>query len=219
MKKKQKVPYRICVHTTGYTGNFERELIGYTLGVLDEVQEDNLSWDDQNDYCKHWFYQDIMKMQERLYYFKLSEKHQEQTGLGDLLTSRENLLLQEFLLETYQEVDDWEQMTFYYIDKYFKDKEYDCNSVYIQLNKPLNDIWEEIIITRMFRFFKDNRIINEKYGSLGIIYGNGKWDDIKLLSLELIDENDNVIKEYHPEDYEFNYPLKNYFELTTKFND
>lgn len=215
MRKPQIAPYRICVHTTDYTGNFERELVGYALGVLDEVQEENLSWDDPNDYCKHWFYQDVMKMPERLYYLKLSEKFKEQTGFDDLLTPRENPLLQEYLLETHREVDDWEQMTFYYISKYFKDKEWDCNSLYIQLDKPLSKIWEEIIIHRLFKFFNDTRIRNEDRGCLQFFK---EWDKRKCISIELIDDKDNIIKTYLPEDYDFGYPLKNYFELTSKFN-
>lgn len=215
MRKPQIAPYRICVHTTDYTGNFERELVGYALGVLDGVQEENLSWDDPNDYCKHWFYQDIMRMPERLYYLKLSEKFKEQTGFDDLLTSKENPLLQEYLLETHREVDDWEQMTFYYISKYFKDKEWDCNSLYIQLDKPLSKIWEEIIIHRLFKFFNDTRIRNEDRGCLQFFK---EWDKRKCISIELIDDKDNIIKTYLPEDYDFGYPLKNYFELTNKFN-
>lgn len=212
MRRKQIAPYRICIHTTDYTGNFERELIGYALGVLDEVTEGNLSYADKDDYCKHWFFQDVMKMNERLYYLKLTEKFKEETGFDDLLTPRENPLLQEFLLETHQDVDDWEQMTFYYINKYFKDTEWDCNSIYIQLDKPLNDIWEKIIITRIFKFFKDLRIRNEEFGCLQF----ANWDERKLISIELIDDKDNVVKTYPPENYDMLPVAIDYFSLTSK---
>ena len=212
MRRPQKAPYRLCIHTSDYTGNFERELVGYCLGVLDERTEEDLSQYDKDDYCKHWFYQDVMKRNERLYYLHLSQKFKEKTGFDDLLTRNEHPLMAEYLLETYRDVDDWEQMTFYYIDKYFKDKEYDCNSLYIQLDKPLNDIWEEIVITRIFEFFRDIRIRGERCLQFA------DWNERKCISVELIDENDNVIKEYKTEDYPYVYFLKDYFTLTSIFN-
>ena len=183
MKRPQKAPYRLCIHTSDYTGNFERELVGYCLGVLDERTEEDLS-----------------------------QKFKEETGFDDLLTRNEHPLMAEYLLETYRDVDDWEQMTFYYIDKYFKDKEYNCNSLYIQLDKPLNDIWEEIVITRIFEFFRDIRIRGERCLQFA------DWNERKCISVELIDENDNVIKEYKTEDYPYVYFLKDYFTLTSIFN-
>lgn len=214
MRRPQKAPYRICIHTSDYTGNFERELIGYCLGVLDERTEENLFPYDKNDYCKHWFYQDVMKMPEKTYYSKLSEKFKEQTGFDDVLTYKDNLLLQDFLLETFQNVDDWQQMTFYYIGKYFRDKEYDCNSLYIQLDKPLTEIWEEIVITRIFKFFDDLRIRKEEYGVLQF----ADWDERKLISVELINEDENVIKSYKKEDYPDVYKCKDYFTITSIFD-
>ena len=212
MRRPQKAPYKLCIHTSDYTGNFERELVGYCLGVLDERTEEDLSQYDKDDYCKHWFYQDVMKRDERLYYLHLSQKFKEETGFDDLLSNNEHPLMAEYLLETYRDVDDWEQMTFYYIDKYFKDKEYDCNSLYIQLDKPLNDIWEEIVITRIFKFFRDIRIRGE--GCLQF----ADWNERKCISVELIDENDNILKEYKAEDYPDIYFLKDYFTLTSIFN-
>lgn len=213
MRRPQVAPYRICVHTTDYTGNFERELIGYALGVLDERTEDDLYWNDSNDYCKHWFYQDVMKMPERVFYSKLTEEYNEQTGFDDELTSKDHPLLQEYLLETHREVDDWEQMTFYYIGKYFKDKEWDCNSLYIQLDKQLDEVWEEIVITRIFKFFRDERIRHEEAGCLQF----ADWDKRKLISVELIDDKDNIIKTYNSIDYQDVYKLKDYFKLISKF--
>lgn len=212
MRRKQIAPYRLCIHTDDYTGNFERELIGYALGVLDEEQEENLSPYDPDDYCKHWFYQDVMARKEHGiygYYDALTTKYKEVTGFDDELDYWDNPLLNEYLLETYQDVDDWQQNTFYYIDKYFKDEKYDCNSLYIQLDKPLSTIWEEIIISRIIKFFKDTRIRKEEFGTLQF----ADWDKRHLISIELIDDKDNIIKNYNFGEYEF--PIvKDYFTLT-----
>lgn len=215
MRRKQVAPYRLCIHTSDYTGNFERELIGYCLGVLDGRTEENLWEYDPDDYCKHWFYQDVMARKERGYrgyYDALTEKFREVTGYEDELGYCDHPLLQEYLFETFQDVDDWQQDTFYYIDKYFKDKEYDCNSLYIQLDKPLNEVWEEIVINRIFMFFKDERIRKEEYGTLQF----ADWDKRKLISIELINDKDEVVKSYPPEckqNIGF-MPVKDYFTMT-----
>ena len=88
-------------------------------------------------------------------------------------------LKDEYLMETYQVVDDWEQMTFYLMTD-------DCNSLAIQLVKPLNEYWEEIIIRRIKKFF---HVRPCKYD--WTLPKNGK-----LLDLYLIDSNGNRIKDY-----------------------
>ena len=35
--KKEKAPYGLLIKTDSYTGNFKRELVAYSLGVLDEM--------------------------------------------------------------------------------------------------------------------------------------------------------------------------------------
>ena len=209
MKKKQESPYRLCIHTDDYTGNFERELVGYCLGVLDSYTEENLFSYDNDDYCKHWFYQDVMARSEKQYYMDLSKEFYNTTGYEDVLTFEDNPLIKDYLFETYQEVDDWEQFTFYYISKYFKDKEWNCNSLYIQLDKPLNEIWENIIIRRIIKFFKDERIRQEEYGCLKF----ANWNERHLISIELVDDKDNVVKEYNLTDWDFPVNI-NYFKAT-----
>lgn len=82
-------------------------------------------------------------------------------------------------METYQDVDDWEQMTFYHIAD-------DINSLAIQLVKPLNGYWEEIIVRRIKKFF-DERPCR---------YSHTLPKDAKLVDLYLIDSNENIIKHY-----------------------
>ena len=202
MKMKQLIPYRLCIQTDDYTGNFERELVGYSTGILDEVTESLISKFDPDDYCKHWFYQDVMCMNEKSYYSRIK--------------GGESPLLRDYLCETYQEVDDWEQSTFYYINPYFDDKNsvmpdgsIKCNSLYLQLVKPLPPIWEEIIIGRIVKFFKDERIRKEEFSCLKY----AEWDKRHLVNITLIDDENNVVKQYDLSKY--GYPIiKDYFKLT-----
>lgn len=207
MKKKQIAPYRICIHTDGYTGNFERELIGFCLGVLDELTEEYLSPTETRDYCKHFFYEQVMNRSEKQYYLDLSDSFNKQTGYDDIMEVSDHPLLKDYLLETYQNVDDWEQFTFYYIGKYFKDKDWNCNSLYIQLEKPLDEIWEEIVLKRIVDFFTNSEEKNYE------LLNYTELDNISLLSVELINENNEVIKEYNLKDYNTKIE-KDYFSLT-----
>ena len=95
-------------------------------------------------------------------------------------------LLRDYLFETFQDVDDWEQLTFYQIDWNALHKE-KRNALCIQLAKPLNEYWEGIIIPRMKAFF-DKKIY--------------KWmkDDTELINISLLDSKNSVVKEYYYKD-------------------
>ena len=86
------------------------------------------------------------------------------------------------MLETFQEVDDWEQLTFYNIDWDIMHKN-GSNVLKVQLTKPLSKEWEDIIIPRMKTFFDKK------------IYEYLKEDD-KLISITLCDRKGEVVKEY-----------------------
>lgn len=158
MRVKQIPNYELIIKTNSYTGNFERELISYSLGTLDHVQMEFDSL--HGNYEMDLFWEEEFNSERKDYYDDYELKD-------------------DYLMETYQDVDDWEQMTFYHITD-------DCNSLAIQLVKPLNKYWEEIIIRRIKKFFHvrpckcDWRLPK-----------NGK-----LLDLYLIDSNGNRIKDY-----------------------
>lgn len=106
--------------------------------------------------------------------------------------------LYDYLCYTYQEVDDWEQDTFYNICSFYKNKEYNCDTIFIQLNNILPEKFEKIIIERIKGFFENDAYnIIENYDWL-CQFGEGKTtkSNIKLLDLELVDENNNLIKVY-----------------------
>ena len=159
MRVKQIPNYELIIKTNKYTGNFERELISYSLGILDHIQMDLGNF--HGDYEMNLFWEEEFNSERIASYYDDYE------------------LKDEYLMETYQEVDDWEQMTFYHMDG-------DLNSLAIQLVKPLSHYWEEIVIRRIKKFFE---IKPCEY----------KWtlpDDAELLDLYLIDSNRNRIKNY-----------------------
>ena len=168
MVKQMLVPYKLVLVSNSWTGNFERELIGYAMGCLDDVQMDiDFAYEE-----RAMFWKDIYNEDTPREYFDGDEKYN---------------LLSEFLLETYHNVDDWSQNTFYTVEcgshiQALQSEDAD-SCIVIQLLKPLDEHWETIIIPRIKSFF-ENRV----YPHLR--------EEAKILQLCLIDSNNNIIKDY-----------------------
>lgn len=161
-KSKPIIPYTLEVECSSYWGCFEREFLGYAIGILDDVQMYiNHSEEERALFWKEVFSKEAIDFEEA------SESYE---------------LYRDYLLETFQECDDWEQLTFYTIDWDIL-HENGSNILKIQLAKPLSREWEEIIIPRMKAFFDKK------------IYEYYKEDD-KLISITLYDRKGEVIKEY-----------------------
>lgn len=157
-----KIPYTLEVECDSYWGNFEREFVAYSMGILDDVQ---MSIRHSEEYLE-MFWQDVFG---RSYLdFEYALEHY--------------VLLQDYLFETFQDCDDWEQLTFYYIDWDVMHKE-KRDVLKIQLAKPFDEYWEGIIVPRMKEFF-------EKH-----IYEHMK-DDTKLIGIKLLDHKGQVVKEF-----------------------
>lgn len=214
-------PYSLVIRTDSYTGNFERELIAYVFGILDEVQTDI---DYGTSYIKaFWNKMSRYECDDYEGYKKYIEKHNSNSALDsisrvensgdsevdDILNSIKSIigvekkvdeyadLYKNYLCTTYRVVDDWEQDTFYYIDRY--DKSSQCDCVVVQLQKPLDEKYEDLIINRIKSFFYDNIYMTIENYDYVCSYGTVKYKDLKafhLLSLELIDNKKNVVKTY-----------------------
>ena len=126
------IPYTLEIECNKYWGNFEREFIAYSVGILDDVQ------------------MDIRHSEEELKMFWNEVFGQEAPDFEEALNSYE--LLRDYLFETFHMCDDWEQLTFYTIDWDILRKN-GSNVLKIQLAKPLSREWEELIIPRMKAFF------------------------------------------------------------------
>jgi hypothetical protein len=151
-----KIPYTLEIECDSYWGNFEREFIAYSMGILDDVQ---MSIRHSEEYLE-MFWQDVFGRSHLDFEYALEHY----------------VLLQDYLFETFQDCDDWEQLTFYAIDWNVRDRQL----LKIQLAKPFDEYWEGIIIPRMKAFFAEH------------IYE----DKAKLINIKLLDEQGNVIKNY-----------------------
>jgi hypothetical protein len=161
-KSKPIIPYTLEIECTSYWGNFEREFLGYSIGILDDCQMRI----DHSDVERAMFWKEVFN-KKAIDFEEASESYE---------------LYKDYLLETFQECDDWEQLTFYTIDWDIYHKN-GSNVLKIQLAKPLSREWEEIVIPRMKDFF-----IDKVYPYMN------EGDD--LISITLCDRVGNVVKEY-----------------------
>lgn len=158
-----RIPYTLKIECNSYWGNFEREFIGYSMGILDDVQ----MYIDHSEEERTMFWKEVFNKEEPITFKEATESYE---------------LFRDYLFETFQVCDDWEQLTFYQIDWDVMHRE-GRNVLKIQLAKPLSEYWESIIIPRMKDFFNKKPY---KYMD----------KDAELISIALCDSQGNVVKEY-----------------------
>jgi hypothetical protein len=161
-RSKPRIPYTLEIECNSYWGSFEREFLAYSMGILDDVQMDIRHAEEELE----MFWQDVFGRSHLDFEYALDHY----------------VLLQDYLFETFQACDDWEQLSFYQIDWEALRNE-NRNILKVQLAKPLDEYWESKIIPRMRAFFMKH------------IYEYMK-DDTELLSIKLIDSQKNMVKEY-----------------------
>ena len=144
MKIEIRPPYMLVLESTNWTGNFERGIIGYSMGILDDTQMDIDFADKERD--QFWTDMLTANADRGLFPFDRAPLYQEAV--------EEYPLMKDFLLETYQSVDDWEQSTFYKVGRSPKGVSY----LNVQLTKPLSQVYESIVIGRMIRYCRENNI-------------------------------------------------------------
>lgn len=158
---KSRIPYVLEIECNSYWGNFEREFVAYSMGILDDVQHGRHSEEELEMFWTEVFSKQPPTFEEALESYPL---------------------LKDYLFETFQDVDDWAQLTFYQIDWTAMHKE-KREVLRIQLAKPLDEYWEGIIIPRMKDFFAKK------------LY---KWaqEDTKLFNIRLYNSKHELLKEY-----------------------
>ena len=162
-KGKPIIPYTLEIECSSYWGSFEREFLGYAIGILDDVQ----MYIDHSDGERALFWKEVYG-REAISFEEAKESYK---------------LYKDYLLETFMECDDWEQLSFYYIDFDIYHKN-GSNVLKIQLAKPLSRELEELIIPRMKAFFDKK------------IYEYLREDDV-LTGIVLCDRKGYVVKEYY----------------------
>ena len=217
-----KIPYKIIINTDSYTGNFERELIAYSFGRLARVGGftayarpfwDSVVGTGVESYERYLEINkkehsvedslDCQMMKQRLVGKGMSEdvailKIKKICESVSKKMAEENILrvYDEFLCFTNQRVDDWEEVTFYNIFCYEPNN---CSAIYVQLNKPLTEYFENIIIPRIIKFFEldiYNKIQEYEYLCMFDEVNRTHNKKIKLKDLLLVDADGNVIKNY-----------------------
>lgn len=158
---KPRIPYTLEIECNAYWGNFEREFVAYSMGILDDVQHGRHSKEELEMFWTEVFGKQPPSFKEALESYPL---------------------LKDYLFETFQDVDDWSQLTFYHIDWTVMHKE-QRDVLCIQLAKPLDKYWEDIIIPRMKDYFTKK------------LY---KWmrEYTELLNIRLYNSKHELIKEY-----------------------
>lgn len=220
-KKEIIVPYKLIIHTTASSYEFLDELAAFCFGKLFDRNE--------RDFNKYLFafwngvcndnvyslkdYEKLNKPSKKLsrfyekYFFKETseldytdlEKFNEQERLFEANFHEKEItrLYDTYLVISPQEIDGGRFKTYYNVCSYNDDSKKD--SMYIQLFAPLSEHFEELIITRIKKFFELNIIdVMKEYECKTIFLKeevpNSK--EIKLLDLELIDECGNIVKKY-----------------------
>lgn len=196
MRVEQKAPFYLQLTFDKYTGNFEREFVSYVLGVLDEVQL-SIDYDDRNQFMKLCQTEEGMSEDECFAY------------------------IEDHFFETYQEVDDWEQVTFYNIawgvDGTKIKKETNCNSILLQLaHKPTEEFMERLI-RRGVKFCFTEEL---KTWGTATEYGHDASSQPSEFSIALLDEDKTILEQlfyacdedFKPEELSRNKPRMTYAE-------
>lgn len=129
--------YLLRIICTGWTGNFERELLAYALGCLDDMQMGDFAEEEMAAFWQEEYGMKPPEDQATLY----DRQFIENTGYD---------ILADYLAETYQEVDDWHQNTFYNVRGIDKT----TSEIFIQLVKPLPDHVLLSFVNRTNLFFE-----------------------------------------------------------------
>lgn len=128
-------PYSMVIEFNGWAGNFERELIGYSMRILDEVQMNDVGHSEKE---RAMFWKEVFGRDMPIEY------------------EDEYILKDKYLYERWEDVDDWMQATFYNVFGYGFDpvskETTSCMKVY--LFEPIKPAWfEQLIVNRMYDFF------------------------------------------------------------------
>lgn len=168
MNTKRDSTLELVIKTNSYAGNFERELIGYTFGVLEAVQMEIDYAENERDA----FWQEVMGKASREKYVDSS------------------FPLWQFLDDSCVSEHDGEYYsTFYAIAEGHNGENYYSDSnknIHLYLLKEFDAIWLPIIISRIKKFFSQS-VCNPDNSSY--------MRDLELLGLELY-ENGKSIKTY-----------------------
>lgn len=162
MNKTRDAHYSLMVKFSQYPGNFEREFVEYVIG--------GLSFSEEEMGC--------------------TEPEFERLFDEDMPTDFDKEDFHDtYLCYSAQDVDDGHDDTFYNITSHPSNKEYNCDSLFIQFEEFKGTEIENFVVNRIKKFVNDSRVKELDKSWM-------KYSEIKILSIELYGKNDELIKTY-----------------------
>lgn len=162
MNKTRNSHYSLMVRFSEYPGNFEREFVDYVIG--------RLSFSEEEMGCGEPDFEQLFK-----------DDLPENFDAEDFHDS--------YLCYTSQDVDDDVDDTFYNITSHPSNKEWNCDSLFIQFEEFEGTEIEDFVVNRVRKFVNDSRVkeLDKSWR---------KYSEIKILSIELYGKDDELVKTY-----------------------
>lgn len=165
---------QLQIRTDTYVGNFERELIAFVFGKLEESQDDYAE-----EYTKICF-KNLSRGKVDTYDDYVTLNNDSKLLDIDELWGK--------LHYTAQEVDDCIDRTFYNITSNYKNIVYDCDTIFIQFKEELTKEQEDYVVNRIKEFFSGdvyNVITRASWlNTFGTVYTHET--EMNLISIEYV---------------------------------
>lgn len=186
--------YYLVIHTDSYAENFERELISYCIGIIPP---------ECGDYAKTFekiFWNNEVSSSINSYeeYKKSIEEKKKVFGDCDISEDKFTYFYENYLVKSDIFNGLFHYDSFYDLDFYYNQNSLDLNTICIFLNEIPDERFEEILVRRIKNFFDKNvyKVVKDfeclsQFEELSTEKGG-----FKLLDLELIDKDKNLIKKY-----------------------
>lgn len=219
----QSKSYKLLIQTDKYVGDFERELVSYVTGILDDAQlkADNHAVAFQNAFWKDEFgidnfsASDMYNGKSSCVSFSILDEDDNKDILifdkdiiyldadkipnqYDLYTDYLKFICRDDDIEAYH--------LSFYTDGYSGDyltnapSEFDMDCVLIHLKQSIvNTKWEQILIQRIIKFFCDDdtlyQIAAKEYEWDGPL-PSYVWEKRQLKAIALLDDDDHIVHEW-----------------------
>lgn len=203
-----KAPYYICVKTNGCAGNWERELVAYSTGVLDYENRDEAGdyirafW---NAFCGNGRIRSMEEYREkRKDDEKFSSMMRRTAQILDGETKEDQEKKGGNILDLYDKYLSYDRSRgeFYHIGG-CPESGVQADCLYIHLMRPLDDYLEGILVKRIVGFFEGN--VQQAFDDYRYImmFGERQHRDGKpdvLEEINLMDADGNVLKNMYGRD-------------------
>lgn len=220
------IPYMLCIRTNDFVAEYAEKLVSFVIGISSKTDGEDYGdpfirafWNnreatDINDYGDYLARLEVamprdvskdilsrldmaVKTDPDALPAVFTKPFNKYTELYDITLCETDALAE-------WETDENNGPSIYGVGRYFGESDDDCivDSIYIHLNKPLEGDMEKMIIGRIIYFFRNDVYDTLSKCDLIRLGEETKLDyechlcDTDLISIELIDADGNVVKEY-----------------------